>query len=124
MFSRFKPVVFSVLTLAVAQASLAGGDPEQGQRLYVSRCGACHSLDANRVGPRHRGVFGRRAGEVPGYVYSPALQDSSVVWSEDTLARWLENPEALIPGQRMNLRVTDAADRASIIAYLKRESAP
>ena len=56
--------------------------------------------------------------------YSPALQDSSVVWSEDTLARWLENPEALIPGQRMNLRVTDAADHASIIAYLKRESAP
>ena len=61
MFSRFKPVAFSVLTLAVAQASLAGGDPEQGQRLYVNRCGACHSLDANRVGPRHRGVFGRRA---------------------------------------------------------------
>ncbi|MEE8286792.1 MAG: c-type cytochrome [Gammaproteobacteria bacterium] len=124
MLSRVKRIAFSGLSLAIAQASLAGGDPEQGQRLYQNRCGACHSLDANRVGPRHRGIFGRRAGVVPEYVYSRALRDSSVVWSEDTLERWLENPEALVPGQRMYFRVTAAADRASIIAYLKLESAP
>ena len=124
MLSRFKRMAFSALSLAVAQAGLAAGDPEPGQRLYESRCGACHSLNANRVGPRHRGIFGRCAGAIPDYVYSQALQNSSVVWSQNTLERWLENPEALIPGQRMYFRVSAAADRASIIAYLKRESAP
>jgi cytochrome c len=43
-------------------------------------------------------------------------------WSDTTLNRWLTDPEALIPGQRMNIRVLSADDRADLIAFLRRES--
>lgn len=97
-------------------------DATRGQELYESRCGGCHSLDANRVGPAHRGVFGRKAGTAPGFSYSPAVKNSGVVWEEKTLNAWLTNPQALIPGQRMNFRVATAEDRADIIAYLRQQS--
>ena len=105
-----------------ATAANAQGDPVRGQRLYQSRCIACHSLDANRVGPMHRGVFGRQAGGVDGYAYSRALRKSSVVWNGDTLDLWLQNPEDFIEGQRMNFRVKKPQDRSDIISYLKQES--
>ena len=115
--------LLAAVTLATtAGAAFAGGDPDRGKALYESRCIACHSLDANRVGPMHRGVYGRKAGAVRGFVYSPALAAATIVWSEATLDRWLTNPQDLIPGQRMNFRVALPADRADIIAYLRRES--
>jgi cytochrome c len=109
------------LALAVA-ADAAAADAAHGQELYESRCGGCHSLDANRVGPAHRGVYGRKAGSAPNFNYSPAVRNSNVVWEERTLNAWLTNPQALIPGQRMNFRVATVEDRADIIAYLRQQS--
>jgi len=99
-------------------------DATRGKELYESRCAGCHSLDQDRVGPRHRGLIGRKAGAVAGFEYSPALRASRIVWSTPTLDRWLANPERLIPGQRMNYSVPEAADRAALIAYLEGESGP
>jgi cytochrome c len=59
---------------------------------------------------------------VPDFPYSAALAASTIVWSDTTLNRWLMDPEALIPGQRMNVRVLSADDRTDIIAFLRRES--
>lgn len=112
----------TALLAAIATSALAAGDAERGQTLYESRCFACHSLDANRVGPMHRGVYGRKAGSVANFSYSPAVKNATVTWDESTLNRWLTNPQDLIPGQRMNFRVATPEDRADIIAYLKRES--
>ena len=95
-----------------------GEELELGRSLYESRCGACHGLDANRVGPMHRQLIGRRAGQVAGYAYSPALKSSAVVWTAQTLDQWLSNPEAMIPGQRMNFSVPSAEDRRLLIEYL------
>jgi cytochrome c len=106
----------------VAVQPAAGQDAGRGEDLYGQRCGACHSLDADRVGPHHRGVFGRRAGGAEGYDYSPALRRARIVWNSATLDAWLANPEALIPGQRMGYSVPDAMDRVDIIAYLRRVS--
>ena len=120
-----KTAVFVAALLLTATASRfvhADGDALRGEQLYESRCVACHSLDANRVGPQHRGVYGRKAGSVPDFTYSAALAASKIVWSDTTLNRWLTDPEALIPGQRMNFRVLSADDRADIIAFLRRES--
>jgi cytochrome c len=105
---------------AASSANAAGpsGDPARGRVLYESRCHACHSLDHSRIGPAHRGVFGRRAGAVPGYEYSAAVKRSRIVWNAQSLDRWLTNPEALIPGQKMGYTVPDARDRADIIAFL------
>jgi cytochrome c len=120
------PIIIFVMTLlcSTAASSLvsAAGEAARGEQLYESRCIACHSLDANRVGPKHRGVYGRQAGTVPDFAYSAALASSHIVWSEATLNRWLTDPEGLIPGQRMNIRVLSADDRADIIAFLRRES--
>lgn len=116
-------VLRSLLVLAILAAGpVLAGDGAHGQLLYAQRCSACHSLDTNRVGPMHRGVFGRRAGSVSGYAYSPALQYATIVWNEKNLDTWLDNPEQLLPGQRMGYSVPDASDRADLIAYLQRES--
>jgi cytochrome c len=103
---------------ALAEDSLHG-DAAHGQQLYESRCIACHSPDANRVGPMHRGVFGRKAGSVPGYAYSTALKNAGFVWDAAKLDAWLTDPQALVPGQKMNFKVAKPQDRADLIAYLK-----
>lgn len=95
------------------------GDALRGARLYEARCSGCHSVDAHRVGPAHRGVFGRRAGTASGFDYSPALRASALVWNERTLDAWLADPERTIPGQAMGYRVEAARDRADLIAYLR-----
>ena len=115
-------MVLALTLMAIASAVFATGDAVRGQPLYESRCIACHSVDQSRVGPARQGVFGRRAGRVAGYDYSAALKASKVVWSEKTLNAWLENPERMIPGQKMGYRVADADDRADLIAYLKEMS--
>jgi cytochrome c len=114
--------LFAVGACLASAPAFTAGDPARGEALYEARCGACHSLDAHRVGPRHRGVFGRRAGSEPDYVYSPALKRSQTVWDECTLDRWLTDPERLIPGQRMGYQVAQPEDRADLIAFLRRAS--
>ena len=109
--------VVAALVLASTSA-VAGGDAVRGQQVYEMRCGGCHSVETDRVGPRHAGLIGRRAGAVPGFAYSPALASSKLVWNASTLDRWLTNPEALVPGQRMGYSLSDAAQRADVIAYL------
>lgn len=111
------------LALAAGFPAAGAGDPARGKDLYETYCTVCHSVDANRVGPAHRGVFGRKAGSAPGYSYSPALAASSVVWSEETLARWLSDPEKFIPGQKMGISVSDPKEREDLAAYLKTLSA-
>ena len=103
---------------ALAQASAGPGDAVRGKALYEAKCNACHSVDENRVGPRHMGVLGRKAGSVKDYEYSDALIKSNVVWTRQNLLKWLTEPEDLIPGQRMGYRLGEAKDRADVVAYL------
>lgn len=118
MRRSFALLAAAFLSSTAAPAAFAA-DAAHGEEIYNSRCIACHSPDANRVGPKHRGVVGRTAGTVPDFAYSQAVRNSGVVWSEETLDTWLTNPQAFIPGQRMNFKVADPADRANLIAYLK-----
>ena len=117
-------VIIGIALLYVAGNVRAEGDAIRGQQLYGSRCIGCHSIDSHRVGPAHRGVFGRRVGTATGYGYSEALKNSTLVWTAHNLDRWLSDPEALIPGQKMYYAVSDATDRADLIAYLMGFGAP
>lgn len=101
-----------------AADSTPHGDAARGKSLYQG-CQGCHSIDENDLGPKHRGVVGRRAGKVEDYAYSNALKDSGLTWDETTLNRWLTNPSALVPGTKMFFKIDDAQARADIIAYLK-----
>ena len=114
--------------LALAAIAAAGGasaapagDPARGEEIYQA-CGDCHSLDENDVGPRHRGVYGRKAGSLPDYDYSDALKNANIVWSEETLDKWLTNPQAFIPGAKMTFHLDNSQDRADVIAYLKEKA--
>ena len=114
--------LFAVAACVSSPFAYAGGDAMNGQLLYASRCIACHSIDVNLAGPAHRGVFGRKAGSVIDFDYSPALKQSRVIWNEKTLDKWLANPEKLIPGQKMGYAVADAKEREDLIAYLKSQT--
>lgn len=111
-------LVLAAALLLLALPAQAGGDALRGQDSYEARCGGCHSVAADRIGPRHAGVLGRRAGSVAGFAYSDALRRSGITWDAASLERWLADPEALVPGQRMGYRLADAQARADIVAYL------
>lgn len=111
---------------AIALAAGARAEPADalpGASLYRARCGTCHSLDANRIGPAHRGVFGRMAGTAPGYSYSPALKASGIIWNAANLDQWLRGPQKLVKGSKMYFVMQGASDRALIIEYLHAASA-
>lgn len=104
--------------VTMAKPALAEGDPVRGEIIYKG-CQDCHSLDENDIGPMHRGVVGRKAGSVAGYNYSSALKNSGIIWTEDNLDKWLTNPQTMVPGAKMYFHLSDAQDRADVIAFLK-----
>jgi len=123
---RREKYLAAVMLAAAISAALAGtawagglaGDAARGETLYEA-CQDCHSLDKNDVGPRHRGVFGRKAASLPDYDYSDALKSTKIVWNEETLDKWLTDPQAVAPGAKMFFHLENPQDRADVIAYLK-----
>ncbi len=99
-------------------ASPPPGSAQNGKALYQQHCTVCHAIDANSIGPAHRGVVGRRVGSLPGYKYSAELAASRLRWTPQTLNKWLDDPEDLISGQRMGFSIESVQDRADLIAYL------
>jgi cytochrome c len=112
------PALAAVLAVGQPLPSLAAGDAARGAKVYQD-CMICHSLDQNEIGPRHRDVFGRKAGSVAGYAYSAALKAANIVWNETTLDKWLSDPSAMVPGTKMTFSLDDAQDRTDVIAFLK-----
>jgi cytochrome c len=117
-------VVLVVLPVLALPLCLARADAARGERVF-QRCYACHSLDADETtlpGPSLRGVLGRRAGTLPGFLFSPAMVAAGargVVWSRETLDAYLADPLAFVPGTQMPPPgVPDARDRADVIDYL------
>jgi cytochrome c2 len=118
--------VFALAVVFAAAWSPAGwaqsaGDLQAGQMVFT-QCKACHSLEAgkNGIGPSLHGLFGRKAGTVPGYNYSPAMKNSGVVWNADTLFKYLADPKAFIPGDKMPFPgVRDEQKRHDVIEYLE-----
>jgi cytochrome c len=100
----------------------AMGDAIRGEKLYDETCKACHALDRNGIGPKHRGVFGRTAGAVQDYAYSAELKSSKIVWTEATLDKWLVDSQTVVPGNKMFFPVDDAQERSDLIAFLKEKA--
>lgn len=87
-----------------------------------AQCQACHSTEPGKhgIGPSLVGVYGTKAGEIPGFSFSPAMKASGLVWDDATLDRYLKAPQAVVPGTRMAFAgLKDDAKRAAVIAYLK-----
>ncbi|MGB3471243.1 MAG: cytochrome c family protein [Erythrobacter sp.] len=104
----------------VAFADLTG-DAAAGEKVFV-KCKTCHVLEdgVNRVGPHLYDVFGRTAGSVEGFNYSPANAESGITWSTDILFDYLEAPQTYLKGTRMAFPgIKDGQERADLIAYLE-----
>jgi cytochrome c len=113
----------NALVCLILLASVSfGQEKHAGKELFQERCGGCHSLDADKVGPRLRGVYGKPAGTNPTFKYSAAAKDSHVTWDEVTLNKWLTDPESVIPDNDMSFRLESSQERTAIIEYLKRLS--
>ena len=109
------------VTLLLAGAARADGDAARGEKKFED-CAACHKLEAgaNNVGPSLHGIFGRKAGEIADFRYSPAIKRSAIVWTPEMVDKFITDPQAMVPGNRMPYAgMAGAADRADLIAYLQ-----
>src|SRR5271169_4828199 len=91
-----------LLPFALVAQAQGPGDVQRGAQVFI-QCKICHSLEAgkNVVGPSLHGLFGRKAGTVPGYAYSPAMKNANITWNNETLSKYLADPKAFIPVDKM-----------------------
>ena len=112
----------SVLTALPAQAQ----DAAAGEKVFA-QCRACHQIGEtakNAVGPVLNGLFGRKAGTIEGYSYSPANKNSGITWDEATFREYIQNPRAKIPGTKMIYAgLKDEQKINDLVAYLKQFNA-
>ena len=112
----FASIMAIFLLSTSGQAQTSG---KHGKELFEKRCGGCHSLDADKEGPRLHNVFGRKAGSVPTFKYSGALKSAQFTWDSASLDRWLTNTESVVPDNDMDFHVPKADERADIIEFLR-----
>jgi cytochrome c len=111
----------TVAGLGAAQAQ----DADKGAQVF-KKCAVCHTIEqggANKVGPNLHGVVGRKAGSVEGFNYSTAMKNANITWTPEELDKYLTDPKAAIPGNKMafpGLKKDD--ERAAVIGYLQENS--
>jgi cytochrome c len=107
----------------LAEPQFAAADLQRGELLSFA-CAACHTLRAGEktiVGPNLHGVFGRPAGTLADFAYSPALRGSRLVWTPRAVEAWLADPQRFVAGTTMAFTgLQSADDRRDLIAYLLR----
>jgi cytochrome c len=118
--SGFLGSAVALLPLALVAQAQGVGDVQRGAQVFA-QCKICHSTEAgkNMVGPSLHGLIGRKAGGVPGYAYSPAMKNANVTWNDDTLSKYLADPKAFIPGDKMVFAgIKDPSRLGDLLAYL------
>jgi cytochrome c len=115
-------LVFALGTAVLAAAPAHAQDAAAGEKIFA-QCRACHQVGEsakNAVGPVLNGLFGRKAGTVEGYSYSPANKNSGITWDEATFREYIKDPKAKIPGTKMIFPgVKDDKRIDDLVAYLK-----
>ena len=126
---RLNAMLAIVLAIApaFAAAAPAPAQVESGRRLF-QRCVGCHAVGphaGNIYGPQLNGVVGRKAGSVPGYAYSAAMNKANLVWNERTLAAFIRDSDKVVPGNRMRfLNFLSEQQARDIVAYLATQGGP
>jgi cytochrome c len=114
--------VLSAALILIGLGSAQAQDAAAGEKVFA-QCRACHQVGPaakNAVGPVLNGLFGRKAGTVEGYNYSPANKNSGLTWDEATFRDYIKDPRAKIPGTKMVYAGLKDEQRINdLIAYLK-----
>ena len=112
----------ALLLLATSPGVVSAQDSAAGERVFT-QCRACHQVGEtakNAVGPVLNGLFGRKAGTVEGYSYSPANKNSGITWDEAIFREYIKDPRAKVPGTKMVYAgLKDEKRIDDLIAYLK-----
>jgi cytochrome c len=135
-----KSILFSAgaacLIAIGSTAAFAEGDVTAGKKVY-KKCKVCHSFEAgkNGQGPSLQGIMGRTAGTAEGFKFSDAMKASGIVWSDETINAYVENPKTYIPKNKMAFpgikskkshsdakKAKKAKQRLDLIAYIKEMS--
>ena len=110
-------MILIILTVSIANTA----DLVKGKKVF-KKCVACHSLEEgkNKIGPPLNNLLGRKAGSVKGYKYSKAMKNSSVVWNEESLDKFLTKPRKFIPKTKMSFRgIKKKSLRDDLISFFK-----
>ena len=104
-------------------ASLTVLEPEAHGKVIVARCAGCHSLapdGTDGIGPALWGIVGRNVASRKGFAYSPALTSMRGTWTRDRLRTFINNPDSVAPGTRMELIATyDSEALDDLMAFLE-----
>ena len=123
MKSWAEAIAAVVVVLAATAAFAQAGNAARGERVFNQQCKTCHSLekdDSSVTGPTLHGLFGRKAGTVPGFQFSQEMIKSGIVWDEATLAEYCRDPKAKVPDTKMVFNgVKQPGQLADLVAYLK-----
>jgi cytochrome c len=118
---RTLPAVAAILILAAGR-TYAQDDARHGEKLF-EECRACHAVERGvegPVGPDLHGVFGRQAGTLDNFRYSPAMKRSGIIWSAKTLDGYIADPQQAVPANRMPYAgMPSAKDRADLLRYMQ-----
>ena len=134
--TRITTAATLALTLLAAPA-LADGDAAKGAKEF-GKCKSCHMIatadeiivKGGKTGPNLFGVIGRTAGTAD-FKYGAdlvAAGEAGLVWSEKTLARYIEDPRAFLQDllgdkgakSRMSFKMRKGAE--DVAAYLATEA--
>ena len=103
-------------------AQLSKASPDNGRDTF-KRCLQCHTSDKdgpNRVGPNLWAIVGRARAARPGFPYSEAMKSHPGSWTFEELAKYLHDPKADIPGNKMAFAgIKDNAELADLLVYLR-----
>ena len=121
-----RPVFIGAISVAAILMGAAvpglAADANRGEQLFVE-CASCHTLEkgVHNVGPSLAGLFQRKAGAFDDFRYSPAMKRANITWTAEELDKFIADPQTVVPANRMPYAgMTDAADRADLIAYLQK----
>ncbi len=120
MKNFLKTLCLPVICL-VSIHSWAGCDLEAGKKQF-NKCAACHSVesDVHLMGPSLHGLMGREVGSLADFPFSEAMETADFIWTEETLAGFIESPMQYIPGTVMPFGgIRKAEQRGALNCYIK-----
>lgn len=103
------------------QAAAQQVDATKGAAVFATHCSECHSLKEgkDKKGPSLFHIFGAKAAQREGFIYSDAMRASHFIWDAETLSNYLAHPKKFLPGGKMKYDgLENASERADLIAFL------